>query len=57
MAVHSCSTDYDRSLTGRAFPAIYVRDVERSAGFYRALGFETFFRLPEEGSARDTQAP
>jgi lactoylglutathione lyase len=35
----------------RAFPVIYARDVERTARFYGALGFEEHFRLPDTGSA------
>jgi lactoylglutathione lyase len=33
----------------RAFPVIYAADVERSAGFWKKLGFEEQFRLPPEG--------
>lgn len=35
-------------MTLRAFPVLYARDVERVAAFYRHLGFEEHFRLPDE---------
>jgi lactoylglutathione lyase len=39
-------------VTARAFPIVYVSDVERSAGFYAGqLGFEEMFRMPPEGPA------
>ena len=40
---------YGRPVTGRAFPIVYARDVERSVRFYERLGFEEHFRLPVEG--------
>jgi lactoylglutathione lyase len=30
----------------RAFPVLYANDVERVAGFYRALGFDEHVRMP-----------
>jgi lactoylglutathione lyase len=38
-------------MTGRAFPVLYARDVERVAGFYARLGFAEHFRLPDETGA------
>jgi lactoylglutathione lyase len=38
-------------VAGRAFPVIYARDVAGTADFYRSLGFEEHFRLPDEGAA------
>jgi lactoylglutathione lyase len=36
----------------RAFPIVYVADVERSARFYGGqLGFQEIFRMPSEGDA------
>jgi len=38
-------------VSGRAFPVVYARDVDRVVGFYQQLGFEEQFRLPAEGEA------
>ncbi len=34
----------------RAFPAIYAKDVERMAKFYKDLGFSEQVRMPEQDS-------
>lgn len=36
------------SVALRAFPVIYAGDVERVAAFYVRLGFEEFFRMPDQ---------
>jgi steroid delta-isomerase-like uncharacterized protein len=38
-------------MPGRAFPVVYSREVERSVGFYRRLGFEPHFRFQPDGEA------
>jgi hypothetical protein len=43
------SLGYRFRMPGRAFPVIYARDVEQTASFYEALGFEEHLRLPDDG--------
>lgn len=38
-------------MTLRAFPVLYARDVERVAAFYKNLGFQEHFRLPDPTGA------
>jgi lactoylglutathione lyase len=39
------------SMALRSFPVLYAKDVDRLAGFYRRLGFEEQFRMPDENGA------
>jgi lactoylglutathione lyase len=36
-------------MSERAFPVVFAREVQRSAAFYQALGFERHFQLPDDG--------